>query len=157
VRRAHQISRLVALALVATLALAACSSDDDKPTPTGVAPVPSPTTTIDKGPATPGPTDTPSPSSTPRATLIPVAGLPDGPLLALSPASGIAVGSQAVLVRGTIASGAIATVNGVEMDPDLAGDFFVAVAVGSGTNSIIVEVTGTDGTMVRKELRVTGS
>jgi hypothetical protein len=143
---------LVAIALVATLVLGACSGgDDEKPTPsaTSAAPDPSPTATRDQGPATPTPT--------PRATPGPVAGLPDGPLLALSPAPGITVTAQAVLVRGTIESGAVATVNGVEMDPDLSGDFFVAVAIGPGINSIIVEVTGADGTVVRKELGVTGA
>jgi len=142
--------------LLITLALAACSGDDDKPMPTSTSAGPLPTATVDSPLSTPEPGATPLPTPTRAATLVPVTGLPDGPLLALAPASGTTVGSQAVLVRGTIASGADATVNGVLMEADLSGDFFVAVAVGSGINSII-EITGADGTIVRKELRVTGA
>ena len=150
---------LTALTVASILALAACSGDDSakptpKPTPspttTTVAPEPSPGATINDGPSTPTPTPTPT------ATPVPVGGLPDGPLLALSPASGSTVTSQAVLIRGTVESGSTTRVNGVEMDPDLSGDFFVAVAVGPGENVISVEVTGADGTYVRKELHVNG-
>ncbi len=88
---------------------------------------------------------------------MPVGDLPDGPLLALSPASGATVTSQAVLVRGTAESGSRVSVNGVDAETDSSGDFTAAVVVGPGENVIVVEVTGADGTRVQRDLRVFGS
>lgn len=164
-----RISKLLCvtmMGLVAAITLVGCSGGGSgSATPTSAAPGPSATATLARGTATPEPggtvavTVTPMPTlgATATATAVPVGGLPDGPLLALSPASGTNVGSQAVLVRATIESGATARVNGELMEPDLSGDFFVAVAVGRGENVIVVEVTGATGVVVRKELRVTRS
>ncbi len=160
--RKSMLLRMTMMGLVAAITLAGCSGGGhDAPTPTSAAPVSSATPTVVGGTGTPAPEGTvdvtPTLGATATPTLVPVGGLPDGPLFALSPASGTNVSSQAVLVRATIESAATARVNGEVVEPDLAGDFFVAVAVGRGENVIVVEVTGATGIVVRKELRVTRS
>jgi len=156
--RKSTLLRMTMTGLVAAMTLAGCSGGGpDGSTPTSAAPVSSATPTVVRGTATPQPEGTVTATATSTATAAPVGGLPDGPLFSLSPAPGTNVSSQAVLVRATIESGATARVNGEVMEPDLAGDFFVAVAVGLGENVITVEVTGTTGVVVRKELRVTRS
>ena len=148
----HMTSLLVTL--VAGLALfAACSGGDDGATPSPTA-TPGPTATVAPG-ATPSPTATLAPGETPSPTATgtpttppePVGDLPDGALLALSPASGTSVDSDAVLIRGTVESAAKVFIN---------GDFLAPVAIASGSNIIRVEVVAADGTRVTRELAVTG-
>ena len=153
--RSISVMAFVVSGLVASLVLSGCSAGDNgTPTTTPVSGATSAPPTVTVQQSTPSPDATSA--ATPTATTVPVSGLPDGPLLALSPASGTTVASQAVLVRGTVESGATARVNGVLMDPDLSGGFFVAVALGRGENIITVEVVGPTGTIVRRELQVTG-
>jgi hypothetical protein len=157
----HMTSLLVTL--VAGLALfAACSGGDDGATPSPTA-TPGPTATVAPG-ATPSPTATLAPGETPSPTATgtpttppePVGDLPDGALLALSPASGTSVDSDAVLIRGTVESAAKVFINGEETESDSSGDFLAPVAIASGSNIIRVEVVAADGTRVTRELAVTG-
>ena len=131
--------------------LAGCSLFDESTKPTSA-----PT----QSGATSTPTATqraPVPGVTPTPTPLPVDSLPDGPLLELSPGTGTQITSQAALVRGRVESGATVRVNGVDTEVDPSGDFLVAVIVGPGENVIVVDVTGSDGTRVRRDLKVVGS
>ncbi len=138
-----------ALAATLLLLLGACSGSGGGEAPTSTPPpgIATPTSTAADATPRPGPTATPRPD----------AESPDGPLLALTPSDGTEVVSQAVLVRGTATSGSRVLVNGVDTEVDASGDFTVAVIVGQGENVIVVEVTGADGTRVRRELKVIGS
>ncbi len=178
--------RLRFIVYVAALALiiGACSRTGDGTRPTGTAPDIAPTSTpgetipvfptaaspdpeatstsipvsASDSPNEPTPTPTrPVPDSTPTSTPETASDFPDGPLLALTPPTDTKVTSQAVLIRGTVESGSTVLVNGVDTEVDLSGDFFVAVIVGLGENIVVVEVTGADGTRVRRDLRVIGS
>lgn len=142
------------LALTAALAVvfvAGCSSAGEQ------SPAPTPTPTQAQASGTPTPTMPAPPGVTPTPTPLAVDSLPDGPLLELSPGTGSRITSQAALARGTVEAGATVRVNGVDTEVDPSGDFLVAVIVGPGENVIVVEVTGADGTRVRRELRVFGS
>jgi hypothetical protein len=79
-----------------------------------------------------------------------------GSLLSLSPESGVTVASQAIFVRGTAASGSTVSINGVDTELDVTGEFSVPVIVGSGENVIVIEATGAEGERVRRELLVFG-
>jgi uncharacterized protein YfaP (DUF2135 family) len=94
---------------------------------------------------------------TPTATKAsePSTGLPDGALLALSPSSKATVNSGAVLIRGTVESGARVFINGEEMEPDSSGDFMAPVAIATGSNIIKIEITAADGSRVSRDLTIT--